>query len=326
MSFEEYKMKILVINNQLEQKHIDLIKQTAAELGALVNFYKAEADIPESDFDAEIIYGFAPSIVKTSKNLKWLCVPWAGVDSLMVPGYFANEECLLTNSAGAYGVSIAEHMIATSLVMMRRLNEFFEETRNGQWLSPRSQRSLKDCRITVLGTGDIGTTFAKRAKAFEPAQIIGVCRSGKSSESVYDKVLSVKELDDVLPETDLLAMSLPATAETKGILSRERMALMPEGAYIVNVGRGSAIDEDALADNLENGHLAGAALDVFQTEPLPADNRLWKIKNLLITPHVAGNMTLPYTKDKNVNMFLEDLRNYKEGRPLRYLVDRCLGY
>ena len=319
-------MKILVINNQLEQKHIDLIEQTAVELGALVNFYKAETDIPESDFDAEIIYGFAPSIVKTSKNLKWLCVPWAGVDSLMVPGYFANEECLLTNSAGAYGVSIAEHMIATSLVMMRRLNEFFEETRNGQWLSPRSQRSLKDCRITVLGTGDIGTTFAKRAKAFEPAQIIGVCRSGKSSESVYDKVLSVKELDDVLPETDLLAMSLPATPETKGILSRERMALMPEGAYIVNVGRGSAIDEDALADNLESGHLAGAALDVFQTEPLPADNRLWKIKNLLITPHVAGNMTLPYTKDKNVNMFLEDLRNYKEGRPLRYLVDRCLGY
>ena len=319
-------MKILVINNQLEQKHIDLIKQTAAELGATVNFYKAEADIPESDFDAEIIYGFAPSIVKTSKKLKWLCVPWAGVDSIMTPGYFANEECLLTNSAGAYGVSIAEHMIAVSLVMMRRLNEFMEETRAGQWFSPRAQRSIKDCRITVLGTGDIGTTFAKRAKAFEPAQIIGVCRSGKSSEAVYDKVLPVSELDKVLPETDLLAMSLPATPETKGILSRERMALLPEGAYIVNVGRGSAIDEAALADNLESGHLAGAALDVFQTEPLPEGNRLWKTKNLLITPHVAGNMTLPYTKDKNVNMFLEDLRNYKEGRPLKYLVDRRLGY
>lgn len=319
-------MKILVINNQLEQKHIDLIKQTAVELGATVNFYKAEADIPESDFDAEIIYGFAPSIVKTSINLKWLCVPWAGVDSIMTPGYFANEECLLTNSAGAYGVSIAEHMIAVSLVMMRRLNEFMEETRAGQWLSPRAQRSIKDCRITVLGTGDIGTTFAKRAKAFEPAQIIGVCRSGKSGEAVYDKVLPVSELDKVLPETDLLAMSLPATPETKGILSRERMALLPEGAYIVNVGRGSAIDEAALADNLESGHLAGAALDVFQTEPLPEGNRLWKTKNLLITPHVAGNMTLPYTKDKNVNMFLEDLRNYKEGRPLKYLVDRRLGY
>lgn len=319
-------MKILVINNMLEQKHLDQIKSVAASLGYEVFFYKAEAEIPQSNFDADIIYGFAPSIVKTSKNLKWLCVPWAGVDSLMVPGYFANEDCLLTNAAGAYGVSIAEHMIAVSLVMMRRLDQFMAETRAGQWKLPRPQKSLKDCRITVLGTGDIGTTFAKRAKAFEPASIVGVCRSGKSSQSVYDKVLPVSQLDTVLPETDLLAMSLPATAETRGILSRERLALMPEGSYIVNVGRGSAIDEDALAEALESGHLAGAALDVFQTEPLPEGNRLWKTNNLLITPHVAGNMTLPYTKDKNVNMFLEDLENFTKGAQLHYLVDKKLGY
>lgn len=319
-------MKILVINNMLEQKHLDLIKTSAESLGHEVFFYTAEAEIPQTNYDADIIYGFAPSIVKTSKTLKWLCVPWAGVDSLMVPGYFANEDCLLTNAAGAYGVSIAEHMIAVSLVMMRRLDEFLEETRGGQWLKPRAQRSLKDCRITVLGTGDIGTTFANRAKAFEPASIIGVCRSGKSSAQVYDKVLPVSELDSVLPETDLLAMSLPATPETRGILSRKRLALLPEGAYIVNVGRGSAIDEEALADALDSEHLAGAALDVFQTEPLPEGNRLWKTEKLVITPHVAGNMTLPYTKDKNVEMFLEDLKNFTEGKELRYLVDKKLGY
>lgn len=319
-------MKVLVINNMLEQKHLDQIKTAATSLGHEVFFYKAESEIPQSNFDADIIYGFAPSIVKSSKNLKWLCVPWAGVDSLMVPGYFANEDCLLTNAAGAYGVSIAEHMIAVSLVMMRRLDEFMAETRSGQWKLPRPQKSLKDCRITVLGTGDIGSTFAKRARAFEPDCIVGVCRSGKSSQTVYDKVLSVNQLDTVLPETDLLAMSLPATAETRGILSRERLALLPKGAYIVNVGRGSAIDEDALADALDSGRLAGAALDVFQTEPLPEGNRLWKTKNLLITPHVAGNMTLPYTKDKNVNMFLEDLENFTKGAQLHYLVDKKLGY
>lgn len=319
-------MKILVINNMLEQKHFDQIKTAASQAGAQVFFYKNEAEIPQSNYDADIIYGFAPSIVKNSKNLKWLCVPWAGVDSMMAPDYFANENCLLTNSAGAYGVSIAEHMIAVSLVMMRCLDQFMAETREGKWLSPRPQKSLKDCRITVLGTGDIGTTFAIRARAFEPAALIGVCRSGKSSTSVYDKVLPVSELDSILPQTDLLAMSLPATPETKGILSRERFALLPQDAYIVNVGRGSAIDEEALADNLENEHLAGAALDVFQTEPLPAGNRLWKAKNLIITPHVAGNMTLPYTKDKNVQMFIEDLLNFAQGKPLHYLVDRKLGY
>ena len=319
-------MKILVINNMLEQKHLEQIKSVADSLGHEVFFYTAEAEIPQNNFDADIIYGFAPSIVKTSKNLKWLCVPWAGVDSLMVPGYFANEDCLLTNAAGAYGVSIAEHMIAVSLVMMRRLDQFMAETRAGQWKLPRAQKSLKDCRITVLGTGDIGSTFAKRAKAFEPASIVGVCRSGKSSQPIYDKVLPVSQLDEILPETDLLAMSLPATAETRGILSRERLALLPEGSYIVNVGRGSAIDENALADALESGHLAGAALDVFQTEPLPEGNRLWKTKNLLITPHVAGNMTLAYTKDRNVAMFLEDLSNFTKGEPLHYLVDKKLGY
>lgn len=310
----------------LEQKHFDQIKSAAGEIGAQVFFYKSESEIPQSNFDADIIYGFAPSIVKTNKKLKWLCVPWAGVDSMMAPDYFANENCLLTNSAGAYGVSIAEHMIAVSLVMMRCLDQFMAETREGKWLSPRPQKSLKDCRITVLGTGDIGTTFAIRARAFEPAALIGVCRSGKSSTSVYDKVLPVSELDSILPQTDLLAMSLPATPETKGILSRERFALLPQDAYIVNVGRGSAIDEEALADNLESGHLAGAALDVFQTEPLPAGNRLWKAKNLIITPHVAGNMTLPYTKEKNVQMFIEDLLNFAQGKPLHYLVDRKLGY
>ncbi len=319
-------MKILVINNMLEEKHFDQIKSAAVQVGAQVFFYKAETEIPQDNFDADIIYGFAPSIVKTRKTLKWLCVPWAGVDSIMAPDYFANENCLLTNSAGAYGVSIAEHMIAVSLVMMRRLDEFMAETKEGKWLSPRPQKSLKDCRITVLGTGDIGTTFANRARAFEPAAIVGVCRSGKSNSRVYDKVLPVSQLDTILPQTDLLAMSLPATPETKGILSRERLSLLPQGAYIVNVGRGSSIDEDALADNLENEHLAGAALDVFQTEPLPAVHRLWKTKNLLITPHVAGNMTLPYTKDKNVQMFIEDLKNFVQGKALRYLVDRKLGY
>ncbi|MCR4941020.1 MAG: D-2-hydroxyacid dehydrogenase [Treponemataceae bacterium] len=319
-------MKILVINKLLEKKHIDLIKTKAEELGATVAFYGTQEDIPRSDYDADIIYGFAPSIVRTSKHLKWICVPWAGVDSLMVPGCFANEDCLITNAAGAYGVSIAEHMIAVSILLLRRLNEFLDETRKGLWLSPRPQKSLKDCRITVLGTGDIGTTFAKRARAFEPACLIGVNRSGKSLERVYDKVLPVSDLDSVLPQTELLAMCIPATPESQGILSRKRLELLQKGAYVVNVGRGSAIDEEALADSLESGHLGGAALDVYQKEPLPKESRLWKLKNLVITPHVAGNMTLPYTKDKNVDMFLEDLGNFAEGKPLRYLVDKKLGY
>ncbi|MBP5492934.1 MAG: D-2-hydroxyacid dehydrogenase [Clostridiales bacterium] len=319
-------MKVIILSRVLKEKQIEKIKATAVKAGAVLCFVEEEKAIPEGFLDAEVLYGFGTETAKTSTALKWLCVPSAGVDYLMGPGAFANEDCILTNSSGAYGVTIAEHMIAVSLMMMRKLTLTYAETLQGVWGKPKPQKSLKDCRITVLGTGDIGSNFARRAKAFEPKAMVGVCRSGKSEETCYDQVVPISELDGILPSTDLLAMSLPDTAETKGILSKERLSLLPEGAYIVNVGRGSAIDEDALSELLEKEYLGGAALDVFRTEPLPKDSPLWKTKNLLITPHVAGNLTLEYTLDTNVDMFCEDLLNYAQGRPLKHIVDRKIGY
>ena len=323
----ETNMKILVLNPAITQEHKDRIKASAAKHNAELAFAASEADIPAGFEEPDIVYGFGVNIARSCKKLKWLCVPSAGVDFICKPGSFANEDCILTNSSGAYGVSIAEHIIAVSLMMMRCLTVYHSQILSGIWGTERfHQKSLKGARITVLGTGDIGTEFAKRAKVFEPAQIIGVCRSGECRESSFDKVLKVDALDGILPQTDLLVMSLPATPETEDILNRKRIEALPDGAYIVNVGRGNAIDEDALADNLDNGHLDGAALDVFKTEPLPAESRLWKTDRLLITPHVAGNLTLDHTLDKNVEMFLEDLDNYFEGRDLRYIVDRKKGY
>ncbi len=319
-------VKILVLSSQLEEKHIAQIRKTAEEVKADLYFYGSEKDIPEENKDAEVIYGFATETARTSRDLKWLCVPSAGVDYITKPDSFANPDAMLTNSAGAYGVTIAEHMIAVLLMMMRRITEFHKAALEGRWIAPMKQRSIKNSRITVLGTGDIGRQFAKRAAAFEPAVIRGVSRSGISKEDVFDEMYKVSDLDKLLPGTDVLAMSLPATAETENILNKERLALLPEGAYVVNVGRGSAVDEDALMEALESGHIAGAALDVFKTEPIPEGSRLWNTTNLLITPHVAGNLTLEVTKDRNVEMFCEDLKNYAAGKPLIHLVDRVRGY
>lgn len=319
-------MKIVVIMNALKKYHKDMIDEAAKKAGAEVFYFDKESDVPKEHMDADIVYGQGINMAKTCENLKWLCASFAGVDNLVKPDSFKNPECILTNSAGAYGVSIAEHIIALSLMMMRRITEFYAETLNGQWLLPRAQRSLKDSRITVLGTGDIGTTFVHRVKGFEPKSIIGVSRSGVKKDPLYDEVYKVEDLDKVLPNTDLLVMSLPSTPETIGILSRERIALLPETAYVVNVGRGTAIDEEALADALNHGMIAGAALDVFSTEPLPKDNRLWHTKNLLITPHVAGNLTLEHTVTRNVEMFVEDLDNYVNKRPMAHLVNKKIGY
>ena len=151
-------------------------------------------------------------------------------------------------------------------------------------------------------------------------------RGGGNPEGLFDRTVTVDRLEEVLPETDLLILSLPATAETKNILNAARLALLPETARLVNVGRGSAVDQQALEKMLREGKLAGAALDVFVQEPIPAEDSLWDCPGLLITPHIAGNMTLDYTVEQIVNQFLENLRNYAEGLSLRRLVDRKRAY
>lgn len=319
-------MKIIVYSTSLEDAHVKMIEDAVARVGAKVCFVKSEDEVPEEFKDAEIVYGNAFNIASTYKSLRWLCSPNAGIDKFLIPGAFANKECKLSNSSGSYGVSIAEHIIAQVLMMMRKITLCYAESLNHKWGPQRKQDSIKDCRITCLGTGDIGRTFASRARGFMPKSIVGVSRSGKCDDVNFDKMLKIDEFDKILPETDLLIMSLPGTPETENILTRERINLMPRGSYIVNVGRGSAIDEDALADALDSGHLAGAALDVFKVEPLPQDSRLWNTQNLLITPHVAGNLTLLHTINRNVEMFCEDLINYANNRPLKYEVDRTKGY
>ena len=324
-------MKVLVYSGALKPEHVEEIRVTAARAGVELGFTDSEVDIPEKFLDADIVYGLGFNVknadkIRENKNLKWISMISAGIDYLLQPGFFANEHIIITNSSGAYGVTIAEHIIAVSLMMMRKLTYTYADALQGKWSGLKMQKSLKDSRITVLGTGDIGTCFAKRAKAFEPAEIVGVSRSGKNDDPVYDRMLSIEHLNEVLPTTDLLVMSLPGTSETEGILSRERIALLPKDAYVVNVGRGSAIDYDALMESLNNDKLAGAALDVFNVEPLPEDDPLWKTKNLLITPHSAGNLTLDYTRDKNVHQFCENLLNYVEGKPLQHVVDKTAGY
>ena len=307
--------KIGVIIDFLNDSYERQLNAAAAKYGYEIEYFPSSAEAVGRVDDCEILYGHcSQKVIRSAKRLKWYCCCWAGVDHFCDESLYQNPDCRLTNSSGAYGTTISEHLIMVCLMLLRRQMEYTEIIRAGGWETlPGGIRSLHGARITVLGTGDIGTEFARRAQAFHPACITGVRRT-------------VKPSDRVLPETDILVMALPSTAETVGILSRERIALLPDSAFVVNVGRGTAIDQEALCDALNAGQLAGAALDVVVPEPLPADHPLRRAKNLLLTPHVAGNMTLGYTCDKSVQMFCDDLENYAAGRPLAHLVDRKRGY
>lgn len=314
------------LSSQLRQQ----IKAAANTAGFSVRFFSLE------EFDAakeyvqtcEILYAHSPELLRAApSSLKWYCCSFAGVDPYCKnDGIFANPDCLLSNAAGAYGTTISEHLLMVLLMLLRRMPEYEQITRNRSWTNNLPIRSITGSEITILGTGNIGTTFARKAKALGAAHLIGVSRSGIARDPVYDEIFPFSRLDEVLPRTEILVMALPGTPETIGMLSRERIALMPETALLANVGRGNAIDQDALITALNSGKLAGAALDVMEPEPLPLDHPLWSAKNLILTPHVSGNMTLGYTRDTAVRIFCEDLENYAKGLPLKHLVDRTRGY
>lgn len=320
--------KIAVYDNFTEPKHRQQIDGTAARYGFTVDYYPAPQSVPEERRgEYEVIYGMPkPGELKDFTNLKWFCGSFAGVDAYLDESLYPSPAVMLSNSSGAYGVTIAEHIVMVALMLLRHAPVYCAEQAAGRWGEVMPMRSIIGSTITVVGTGDIGTEFARRAKAMGAKSIRGVRRTMKPADPAFDSVHTHDQLESLLPDTDLLVLALPSTPDTIGFLSRRRIALLPKTAFVINVGRGSAIDQPALVDALNAGQLAGAALDVFVQEPIPDGDPIWDAKNLLLTPHVSGQLSLGYTRDKNVALFCEDLENYAAGRPLARYVDRKIGY
>jgi phosphoglycerate dehydrogenase-like enzyme len=179
--------------------------------------------------------------------------------------------------------------------------------------------------VLVVGLGDIGSEYARRRKALG-AYVIGVRRTARPKSEDVDEVYLTDRLDDLLPRADIVALILPGIRETEGIISRERLGRMKRGALIVNAGRGSAIDTEALCDALESGQIGGAGLDVTAPEPLPEGHRLWKLEGAVITPHVAGGRNMPETAQHIMRLNLENAARFVKGERLRSLVDIKTGY
>lgn len=318
--------EIAVCVGFMNDKYRRTISEAAEKLGFSVFCYDSEAALAEEIGRYEVIFGHpSPELLRKAENLRWLCSDFAGVEKYLPEEVWPHPDCLLSNASGAYGPTISEHIIMVLLMLLRRMPEYQAALSRREWPYFAPIRSITGSHAVLLGTGDIGSNTARRLKALG-ARVTGVCRSGEAKEPAFDRVLPLAELESVLPEADVLILALPATAETVGVLSGERLALLPETAFVINVGRGSAIDQNALVEALQSGRLAGAALDVMTPEPLPGDHPLWSCPNTVITPHVSGNMSLGLTCDLDVEMFCRDLARYASGEPLEHLVDRVRGY
>lgn len=282
--------------------------------------------VTQEDVDwAQVILGNVPAtMLHGSPALEWLQTNSAGVEPYIQPGVLAGDT-LLTNATGAYGLAIAEHMLGMLLELFKKLELYRDAQKSGAWQSQGAVKAVYGSTVLVLGMGDIGGEFAARCKALG-AKVIGVRRSPRPCPEYADEVHLLEDLDSLLPQADVVAVTLPGTDATRGLMSRERLAKMKEGAVLLNVGRGFIVDTEALCDALERGHLSGAGVDVTDPEPLPPTHRLWNIPTAVVTPHISGFYHLRETHERIVGIFLENLRHFQAGEPLRNLVDFTTGY
>ena len=321
---------ICIVQDFLTQTHKEQIRATAEKNGFTPYFFTTSGmDAVKSclrEKNCEIVYAGSTEVLRAAPPcLQWFASSAAGADAYCSdPSLFANPDCMLT-SANVYGVTIAEHVIMVTLMLLRRMPEYETSVRKQVWSVPLPVHSIRDGSFVILGTGQIGRNIAERLHGMGAARVVGLSRSGRPVDG-FDEVRPVSRLDETLPEASFLIMVLPGTPETVGILNERRIQMLPDGAYVVNVGRGSAVEQDALCQALRTGKLAGAALDVMTPEPLPAGHPLWNTENLILTPHISGNMTLGYTADANVALFCENLTRYAAGEQLKCLVDRSRGY
>jgi len=270
----------------------------------------------------EIVFGnVSRDLLDQTPNLKWMHTQTAGVEAyLNLP-----EHVVLTNSSGAFGISIAEYMLSMTLSLLRNVPGYVRQQEQQLWKSIGDAKTLFNNNVTVIGLGDIGGRYAYLCHMMG-AKVHGVVRNPRNEKPDYiDTLFTNDALEEAIRDADIVALALPGTSGTVGILSHALMQQMKKGAYVINVGRGTAIDQDALIKLLQNGHIGGAALDVTHPEPLPPENPLWTMPNVIITPHNspggAGCMNaFLYAK------FLKYLENYIHGKPFERVVDRQAGY
>lgn len=320
--------QVLVVMPMNERQRAYLEKQASSGCFDCTFKYMKSREVTAEDLDgvSALIGNLSPEIIeKSGKRLEWVQLNSAGADMYVTPGVLS-DSTVLTNAAGAYGLSVSEHMLALTFDLIRKFEIYHHNQEHHIWKDEGNIASVEGATVLVMGLGDIGGAYARKMKALGAACVIGIRRTDRDRPSYVDEQYTMDRLDEVIGRADIVAMVLPGEPETRHIMNEDRLRAMKKGAYLINVGRGSAIDPDALKHVLTDGHLGGAGLDVTEPEPLPADDLLWTLPNVIITPHVAGQFNLPETIERIVRMTGENMNAWACGRKLKHIVNRKTGY
>jgi glyoxylate/hydroxypyruvate reductase len=301
-----------------DRRYAELVR--VPKRGVSVHIAATPSEAAGAVADAEILYAwkFPPQLYAKAGRLKWLQVMGAGVDWALVPEL--PEHVQITRAPGVFGPWMAEYVLAWCLWVTQRLKPYRDAQRQRRWDDHVLPDRLGGKTLTIVGLGDIGRDIARAARGLG-MRVLGVSRRGRPVREAT-RMYPVSAMTRALREADFVVLLLPLTPETRGIIGADALAAMKSTAWLINIARGAVADEGALMQALEQRCIAGAVLDVFDREPLPPSHPLWKMDNVVVTPHISG----PSTADALTPVFNDNLARYLAGRPLRHVVDRRRGY
>jgi phosphoglycerate dehydrogenase-like enzyme len=310
----------------MNEQTLKRIKEVApeAELVVIKNKEEWEQKTGEFTSSTEVVFGRLPfARIRELPHLRWLQQDFAGSDWLLNFPEVIEKDFILTNASGVHAIPIAEHILAMMLALARDFPYSFRKQRLHQWGRRGRVIELDGAILGVIGLGKIGEKAAEKAKGLN-MKVLAIRRNPERSSPFVDGMYGPEGLPDLLSQSDWVVVCAPMTPETKGMIGEKELRSMKKSAYIINIARGSIIQEGALIKALQEGWIAGAGLDVFEKEPLPPDSPLWDMENVILTGHFAGST--PFYFERVLEIFLENLRRYQSGEPLINVVDKQRGY
>lgn len=313
-------MKVLFTYNYGEEK------MKAIEVLGYELLYIYEGDISNvpavEDIDVLVCYNpFERLDISKLDRLKWIQLSSIGIDQ--VPKQLVKDKVItVTNNRSGYSIPMGEWIVMSMLELIKNSRSFYKKQQNKQWKMDTKVGEIYGRTVCFVGTGSIATEAAKRLQGFG-VNILGINTKGNPAEH-FHKCYPMSELEVVLAKSDVVVLSIPYTSLTHHLINAERLKHFKASAYLINISRGSVIDEPALVEALKEGRIAGASLDVFEEEPLTTDSPLWELENVIITPH--NSWISEMRNERRYNIIYENLKRYIKGEPLANIVDVDKGY
>ena len=314
--------KVFTIKNSHFEKVFEKFPEIKKEVEIFIDWDEDNFNSSMSNSDILLTWNFPTSnLKKVSPNLKWIHCISAGIEHLL-PLDWMFEGLILTNNSGVHSKKAGEYGLMSVLMLHNHIPKIVSNQKNKKFVSLFST-PIAGKTIVVVGTGNLGGAMIRLLASLGP-KIIGVNRKGKAVDGC-SKVIAVDKIDGILPEADILYLAIPETSGTKNLISHKRLDLLKPSCGIVNIGRQSTMDYDALCEKLKTNKIAGAILDVFAPEPIEQNSKLWQIPNLIITPHVSADDGESYVR-LTLDLFIKNLQLFISNKKLVNQIDKDFGY